>query len=65
MDGWMDEPFSQLFLHRQKAQSKEKRSLEDEHNISSWHFTLVDWWMDGIQAPSTTLFIIHKMGALF
>jgi len=49
MDGWidcMDEPFSQLFLHRQKAQSKEKRSLEDEYNISSCHFLQVDSWMD-------------------
>jgi hypothetical protein len=58
---WMDEPFSQLFLHTQNAQSKEKRSLEDEYNISSWHFTQVDWWVDAYK-HLPQLFLYTKCG---
>jgi len=60
----MDEPFSQLFLHRQNAQSKEKRSLEDEYNISSCHFLQVDSWMDAYKHLPQLFFLLHKMGAL-
>jgi hypothetical protein len=60
--GWMS-LFPTIFTQT-KAQSKEKRSLEDEYNISSCHFTQVDWWMDAYKHLPQLFLYSTKWGTL-